>query len=70
MVTRAQTKIGSTRLSKNWKRKRLRSPSSFVEGSFRTIDLGKGKKGIIGKLKSTGEMALQNVMTPRKKKQS
>lgn len=67
-VTRAQTRIGSSRLTKNYKRTRKASPSSFKKGSLRTINLGDGKKAVVGRKKSTGKMAIQAVLKPRKKK--
>lgn len=66
-VTRKQTKIGSSRLTKNYKRTRKAAPSSFKKGSFRTVKIGKGKKAVVGTKKSTGKRAVQSVLTPRRK---
>jgi len=66
-VTRAQSKIGSSRVTKNYVRTRKAAPSSFVKGSMRTVPIGHGKKAVIGKSKSTGKMKVQAVLTPRKK---
>lgn len=66
-VTRAQSKIGSTRLTKNYRRTRKAAPSSFRKGSFRTVNIGKGRKAIIGTSKSTGKRKVQAILTPRRK---
>lgn len=62
-VTRRQTQIGSTRLTKNYKRKRLAAPSRF--STFRTVNIGNGKKAVIGKSKRTGKWQTQAILTPR-----
>jgi len=62
-VTKAQSKIGSTRLTENYERKRVAAPSQFSE--MRTISIGEGKKAVIGKSKSTGEWKTQAILTPR-----
>lgn len=67
-VTRAQTRIGSSRLTKGYKRTRKAAPHAFKPGSFRTINIGKGKKAVVGTKKSTGKRAVQAILTPRKKK--
>lgn len=67
-VTRAQSRIGSSRLTKGYKRTRKAAPSSFKKGSFRTINIGKGKKAVIGKSKKTGEYKVQAILTPRSRK--
>lgn len=62
-VTRAQTRIGSTRLTKNYKRQRLAAPSQF--STFRTVDIGGGKMSVLGKSKRTGKWQAQAILTPR-----
>lgn len=67
-VTKAQTRIGSTRLTKRFKRKRLASPKAFKKGSFRTMKLRGGKRLIIGRKKGTTKTSAQALLTPRKRK--
>lgn len=67
MAKKVRQRVGTTRTTKRYRRKRMAQPSSFRKGSFRTIRIGKGKKAIIGKSKRTGKMRLQSVLTPRKK---
>jgi len=58
------------RKTKNWIRYRQKSPSLFIQASFRNVPLShtdyKGKikceRAIVGKLKKTGKWALQSVL--------
>lgn len=68
MARKKRHRVGTTRLTKRYRRKRMAQPGSFRKGSFRTIRIGKGKKAIIGKSKRTGKMRLQSILTPRKRK--
>lgn len=67
MPTKVRQKVGTTRYTDRYARKRVAQPSSFVKGSFRTINIGKGKKAIIGTSKATGKRKVQSILTPRKK---
>lgn len=58
--------IGRVHLTEKFARYRQRSPSDFVEGSFRTQHLGShGVERIAGRLKSDG-WATQAFLIPRK----
>ena len=46
---------------------RLISPTVFVKGTFRTIDLGGGLKQVYGSIKGTNRWKAQNIMIPRSK---
>ena len=63
-MPKVKGKTGSTRLTKNYKRKRLAQPSGMKD--FRTI---KTKTGfiVVGKSKKTGKWKTQAVATKRKK---
>lgn len=64
---KVKQKVGTTRTTKNFRRKRLAQPASFKKGSFRTIKIGRGKSAVIGRSKATGKYKIQAVLTPRKK---
>jgi hypothetical protein len=49
-------------------RERKFDPSNCQDGTFRTINLGSGKKGVICKPKGEDKTSLQSVITPKKKK--
>lgn len=49
-------------------RERKINPADCQEGTFRTIDLGNNKKGVICKPKGEDKTRLQSVITPKKKK--
>jgi hypothetical protein len=59
--------IGKVELTENFARYRIRSPKDFVEGSFRTDDIGrKGhSKRIAGRLKGTNKWATQSILIDR-----
>ena len=63
-MAKVKGKVGSTRVTKNYKRTRLAQPSGMSE--FRTI---KNKSGfvVIGKSKKTGKWKAQATATKRKK---
>lgn len=61
-------KLGDTisvRETKNYVRKRQFDPSDCQEGTFRTFTVGKGKKAIGCKRKSTGKFAVQSILEPK-----
>lgn len=53
------------RITERFARFRQRDPNDFVKGSFRTKDLGGGKKIVVGKLKSSGKYQVQSVLFDR-----
>lgn len=67
MAKKVYHKVGTTRTTAHYKRKRMAQPSGFKKGSFRTIQIGKGKKAIIGTSKKTGKRKIQSILTPRKR---
>lgn len=67
MARKVRQKVGTTRTTARYKRKRMAQPSSFKKGSFRTYRAGKGKKVIVGTSKRTGKRKVQSILTPRKK---
>lgn len=60
--------IGKVHLTRQHARYRIRSPSKFIKGSFRTHDIGRAghSKRIAGKLKDTGEWATQSILIAKK----
>jgi hypothetical protein len=56
------------RVTKNYKRYRIRNPKLFKKGSFRTLDIGKPKRHLLvrGLLKSTGTWKTQSVLVEKK----
>lgn len=56
--------IGKVHKTRRFDRLRVREPSVFIKGSFRTHDIGrKGfSKRIAGRLKSTGRWATQSIL--------
>jgi hypothetical protein len=60
--------IGKTHYTKYYKRVRLKAPSRFQKGSFRTITLSKkrGIKGIVGRLKGSTRTTLQAKLIKRR----
>ena len=60
---------------KNYKRHRLKEPTLFVKGSFRTVPLShtayKGKKkgkAIVARLKKTEKWAIQSILEEKQEK--
>lgn len=62
---KVRQKVGTTRTTKNFRRKRLAQPASFKKGSFRTIRIKGGKKLIVGTKKRTGKRQAQAILTPK-----
>ena len=58
---------GKVHVTERFERHRIRDPNDFIEGSFRTHDIGKRgfSKRIAGRLKSTGEWATQSLLISR-----
>ena len=54
-------------LTTQYARYRIRNPSAFVRGSFRTHDIGRPmhSKRIAGRLKSTGKWSTQSMLITR-----
>lgn len=67
LAKKVRQKVGTTRLTPRYARKRLAQPSGFRKGSFRTINIGGGRKAIIGTSKATGKRKVQSIIKPRKK---
>jgi len=59
--------IGNPHFTDKFERWRIREPSEFIKGSFRTHDIGrKGfSKRIAGKLKKSGKWATQAILISR-----
>lgn len=59
--------IGKAHLTEHFARYRVKSPSSFEPGSFRTQHIGShGAERVAGRLKSTGEWATEAILIPKK----
>lgn len=60
--------VGKPHITKQYERWRIREPSEFRKGSFRTHDIGrKGwSKRIAGRLKKGNEWATQAILISRK----
>ena len=58
---------GKVHITERFERHRIRDPNDFIEGSFRTHDIGKKgfSKRIAGRLKGTGEWATQSLLISR-----
>lgn len=57
----------SVRETKNYVRKRQFEPSECEEGTFRTFEIGKGKKAIGCKKSSSGKFEVQAILEPKSK---
>ena len=64
--------LGKVHFTKRFERHRIKSPSLFKKGSFRTHDIGMkgGSKRIAGVLKSSNKWATQAVLISRKEPRS
>lgn len=65
-MAKVKGKTGSTRLTENFKRKRLLQPSSCSEGSYFTVKTSKGFN-VMCKSKFTGKVKIQAEAKHRKK---
>lgn len=56
--------IGKAHMTKDYERWRVKSPSAFIPGSFRTHDFGRAgySKRIAGRLRGTGKWATQSIL--------
>lgn len=62
--------MGKIHYTQKYARERIREPSEFQKGSFRTIDPGKpgGPKVIVGRPKGKKVTRLQAILRPRQRK--
>ena len=57
--------IGGIHKTENYIRKRQFDPSECIEGTYATFLIGKGKKAVGCKRKSTGKFEVQSILEPR-----